>query len=168
MNFKGTLYRLASVAVLATMVVGVGALPASAGDGNGYPPGAVKNWSDGYRAKAEVYRQQQHSRMPTHSWSPAAVKAWSDSYRAKANVYQQQLATAHSMPPAAIATWSESYRAKADVYQRQQLDRAERAASAFHWGDALVGGGVVLALGALTLAVFFGLRGSRLAKPVTS
>ena len=136
MNFKGTLYRLASVALLATIVAGFGALPASAGGSNGYPPGAVKTWSDSYRAKAYVYRQQP--------------------------------ATAHSMPPAAIATWSESYRAKADVYQRQQLDRAERAASAFHWGDALVGGGVVLALGALTLAGFFAVRGSRIAKPVSS
>ena len=168
MNFRGTLYRLASVALLATIIAGAGVLPASAGDGNGYPPGAVKNWSDSYRAKAYVYRQQQHSQIPTHSWSPAAVKAWSDSYRAKANVYQQQLATAHSMPQAAIATWSESYRAKADVYQRQQLARAERAASAFHWGDALVGGGIVLALGALTLAGFFAVRGSRFAKPVSS
>jgi len=165
MRFNGTLYRLASVAVLATIVFGVGALPASAGGSNGYPPGAVKTWSDSYRAKEKVYRQQLAT---AHSMPPAAITTWSQSYRAKANVHRQQPANAQSMPPAAITTWSQSYQAKADVYQRQQLDRAERAASAFHWGDALVGGGVVLALGALTLAGFFAVRGSRFAKPVSS
>jgi predicted cobalt transporter CbtA len=96
--------------------------------------------------------------------TPTAVQTWSASYQAKEKVYRAQLAAdaaAHTMPPAAVATWSESYRVKGDLYQRQQLARAERAAGAFHWGDALVGGGAVLGLAALAFGMVVGLRRGR-------
>jgi hypothetical protein len=50
----------------------------------------------------------------------------------------------------------------ADAYLQQQLVRAKRAAAAFHVDDAVIGGGVALALTGLTAAGFFVVRSRRL------
>jgi hypothetical protein len=97
--------------------------------------------------------------------SSAAVAAWISSYRAQERAYKAELARARqtSLPsPAAIQAWSDSYRAKADVYQRQQLAQAQREAGAFHIDDAVIGGGIVLAVAALAAAGFVTLRSRRL------
>lgn len=96
--------------------------------------------------------------------SPTAIAAWSASYRAKEKVYQGQLAArarGSSLSPAAIQAWSDDYRAKWDVYQQQQLAAAQREAGAFRFGDALVGGGIVLALAALGAVGLYVLRHRR-------
>jgi hypothetical protein len=98
--------------------------------------------------------------------SAAAVAAWSATYRAKEKEFREQLAARSSQtslpPPAAIQAWSDSYRAMEDVYQQQQLAQAERQAAAFNVDDAVIGGGIVLAVGALAAAGFYVLRGRRL------
>jgi len=98
--------------------------------------------------------------------SAAAVAAWSASYRAKEKAYRQQLAARPSA--AAVQAWSDDYRAMEDVYQQQQLARAEHEAAAFHVGDAVIGGGVVLTLVALAAAGFIALRSRRLADATSS
>ena len=137
MNERSTLARLATcVAVVVTSAAF--ALPASASTARG-PKGRL---------------------------SAAAIAAWSASYRAKERVYQAQLAgrtlRASLPPPAAIQAWSDDYRAMQDVYLNQQLADVQGEAAAFHFGDAVVGGGVVLALATLTAAGFYVLRNRRL------
>jgi hypothetical protein len=95
--------------------------------------------------------------------SAAAVAAWSASYRAQGKVYHAGLSRPTTLPSrAAVQVWSDSYRAKADVYRQQQLEQAERDAAAFHLDDAVIGGGIVLALTALTAAGFVVVRSRRL------
>jgi hypothetical protein len=96
--------------------------------------------------------------------SPTAIAAWSASYRAKERVYKAQLAAqarGSSLSPAAIQAWSDDYRAKWDLYEQQQLAAAQREASAFRFGDAVIGGGIVLALAALGAAGLFVFRNRR-------
>jgi hypothetical protein len=62
---------------------------------------------------------------------------------------------------AAVQAWSDSYRAKQDPYQ-QPLAHAQQQAAAFHLGDAVIGGGIVLVLTALTAAGFLVVRSRRL------
>jgi hypothetical protein len=106
------------------------------------------------------------SRPPKGKPSAAAIAAWSASYRAKENVYRAQLAAQarrSSLPsPTAVQAWSDDYRAMWDVYQQHQLAQAQREAAAFNFSDAVVGGGIVLALGALGAAGFYVVRNRRL------
>jgi hypothetical protein len=93
----------------------------------------------------------------------AAVAAWSASYRSQEKAYNNQLAHQTQAPSqAAVQAWSDSYRAKQDLYQQQQLAHAEQRATAFHLDDAVIGGGIVLALTGLTAAGFLALRSRRL------
>jgi len=98
--------------------------------------------------------------------SAAAIAAWSASYRAKERVYRADLAARRqraSLPsPAAIQAWSDDYAAMWDVYQQQQLAKAQREAAAFNFGDAFIGGGIVLALAAVAAAGLYVLRNRRL------
>ena len=104
--------------------------------------------------------------------SAAAIAAWSASYRAKERVYRAELAARGqraSLPsPAAIQAWSDDYAAMWDVYQQQQLAKAQQEASAFNFGDAFIGGGIVLALAALGAAGFYVIRNRRLDTPAPS
>jgi hypothetical protein len=89
--------------------------------------------------------------------SSAAIEAWSASYRAKEKAYRAHLADQarkSSLSPAAIQAWSDAYRAKWDVYQQQQLAAAQKEAGAFRFDDALIGGGIVLALVGLAAVGF--------------
>jgi hypothetical protein len=143
MNHRWMLYRAVMAAALVTIVAGVWVVSASAsgrGSTSGYPPAALATWSESYQAKAKVYREQLAAQ------------------------------SAHAYPPAALRTWSDSYVAKENVYQQQQLAEAEQAASAFHWDDAVIGGGTVLAIAALALAGVFALRIRRggFARPLSS
>jgi hypothetical protein len=95
--------------------------------------------------------------------SAAAIAAWSASYRAREKAYLTDLASHGLLPsPAALQAWSDDYRAMQSVYQQQQLAQARREATAFNFGDAFVGGGVVLALAALAATGFYVLRTRRL------
>lgn len=95
--------------------------------------------------------------------SAAAVAAWSASYRAQETVYNGRHSLQTTRPSqASIQAWSDSYRAMADAYQQQQLTQAERAAGAFHIDDAVIGGGIVLALTGLSAAGFLVVRSRRL------
>jgi len=104
-------------------------------------------------------------RTPKGKPSAAAIAAWSASYRAKEKVYRAHLANqvrGHSLPsPAAIQAWSDGYRAKWDMYLQQQVANAQHRATAFNFGDAGIGGGIVLALLALAAAGFYALRSRR-------
>jgi hypothetical protein len=97
--------------------------------------------------------------------SAAAIAAWSASYRAKESAYRAELAARaeqRSLSPAAIQAWSDDYRAKWDLYQQQQVAQAEREAAAFNFSDAVIGGGIVLGVGALVAAWFCVIRGRRI------
>jgi hypothetical protein len=103
------------------------------------------------------------SRNGQGSPSAAAIAAWSASYRAQERAYKDLLSPQTTLPSqAAVQAWSDSYRAKEDVDRQQQLAHAEQQAAAFHLDDAAVGGGIVLALTALTTAGFLVVRNRRL------
>lgn len=113
---------------------------------------AIKATADRHKAAAAL-----GSDRPAASfYTPAALKAMGERYKAMTRFYTQRKnasggSAASHYTPAALKAMGERYQAAATFYQQRQLRQAEQRASAFHWRDAIIGGGVALALVALTL-----------------
>lgn len=74
-----------------------------------------------------------------------------EAQKAKAAAQLSNRPAASFYTPAALTAMGERYQAAAGFYQARQLHQAQQQATAFHWRDAVIGGGVALALTALAL-----------------
>ena len=160
------LSRVIAFAGLVTAIVAVTAVSATASDkpaASYYTPAALKAMGERYQAAARFYKTHgQVSDRPAASfYTPAALKAMGERYKAATVFYQrlaaQQAKATSSRPaasfytPAALKAMGERYQVAANFYEQLQLRKAQQQATSFHWRDAIVGGGVMLALMALAL-----------------
>ena len=148
---------------IAIVAVSVGSATASAKPAASYyTPAALKAMGERYQAAAQFYTTNNApADRPAESYyTPAALKAMGERYNAETRFYkllQARKSAAANRPaasyytPAALTAMGERYQAAATFYQQRQLENAELKAAAFHWRDAIIGGGVVLALLALAL-----------------
>jgi predicted NAD-dependent protein-ADP-ribosyltransferase YbiA (DUF1768 family) len=163
------LSRFVASTGLVIATVAVSAVSATASDrpaASYYTPAALKAMGERYKAATRFYKTHpQVSDRPAASfYTPAALKAMGERYKAQALFYQRQEAqqtkaaaqvssrhAASFYTPAALKAMGERYQAAASFYQQLQLRKAQQQATAFHWRDAVIGGGIVLALAALAL-----------------
>ena len=178
-NTTRMLSRVAAFAGLVTTIVAVTAASATASNrpaASYYTPAALEAMGERYQAAATFYRtHSQVSDRPAASfYTPAALKAMGERYKAQTLFYKRLEArqakaagqvlsrpAASFYTPAALTAMGERYRAAAGFYQQLQLRKAQQQATAFHWRDAVIGGGVVLALAALGLLGAQALRHAR-------
>ena len=138
------LSRVIALAGLVTAIVAVTAVSATASDkpaASYYTPAALKAMGERYQAAARFYKthSQGVDRPAASYYTPAALKAMGERYQVAANFYEQL-----------------------------QLRKAQQQATSFHWRDAIVGGGVVLALIALALLSAQVIRHGRRPTPASS
>jgi len=163
------LSRFATSVGLVIAIVAVTAVSATASDrpaASYYTPTALKAMGERYQAAATFYttHRQVSDRPAASFYTPAALRAMGERYKAETLFYKRLEArkakaagqvssrpAAGFYTPAALTAMGERYRAAAGFYQQLQLRRAQQQATAFHWRDAVIGGGVVLALAALGL-----------------
>ena len=105
-------------------------------------------------------------------YTPAALKAMGERYQAAARFYRTRSQVSDRSAesfytPAALQAMGERYQTAANFYEQLQLRKAQRDAAAFHWRDAVVGGGVVLALVALAVLGTQVVRHGRRPTPAT-
>ena len=176
-----TLSRFVAAIGLAVAIVAVSIGSATASDrpaASYYTPAALKAMGERYQAAARFYANHTASAdRPAESYyTPAALKAMGERYNAETRYYNRlaKKSTAANRPaasyytPAALTAMGERYQAAATFYQQRQLQSAEQKASAFHWRDAIIGGGVVAALLALALVGAQVLRRDRRPAPASS
>lgn len=167
------LSRFAAVAGLAIAIMAVTAVSATASDrpaASYYTPAALKAMGERYQAAARLYAAKTYSKdRPAESfYTPAALKAMGERYKAETAFYTwlaaKKAKTAANRSassfytPAALQAMGERYQAAATFYEQRQLQQAQQQASAFHLRDAVIGGGIAIALMALVGVAAIGVR----------
>lgn len=183
----GTTSRLSRFVTAMGLAIALVAVTASAATASArpaasyYTPAALKAMGERYQAAARYYTtpSKQSDRPAESYYTPAALKAMGERYNAQTRFYKSLAArkarasgtsnrpAASFYTPAALRAMGERYQAASNFYQQLQLRKAQHAASAFHWRDAVIGGGGVLALVALALAGAQVLRRGRRPTPAS-